>query len=1092
MRSSLTTALKGYFEPQFRLRGERYVLERRATCLGVWTEEEGEVESPALWAAEFQVQGSASTPYRVAFVLDRIERNLEMGCTCPMGQDAIPCKHVWAALSEFEVRYPLLLERLLPEPVRWRVHCEDDLWVENTLPRLREEWNTLPGFTPSEDSLHASPLQAHIREWYRTPYTRQFGFQSLESISPFKSVDEEPSFAFVIRPNAESYNVEGALCDRRGHWRSLPLFEPEFEKRLFEELVLDADREILLFFASESSGDPWEVAYHILKPYVDRGVVRIASDKTSEPLSLRWDAELPYMIGMRSEERPSGDVHVFPVLYRNQGEEIILSDPDLILGKEGIGVYRDAVIAHDFSRFFGGGAKDGFVLTAEEFERYRELYQEHVLDLPRWMEDELGVPTPEVTIDSPEGTSAIVGNIWLKYGDTRVSLVEDRAYLKAAPEAPAIVRDGVREFEIWNQAQKLGVSTPPIRFRETHQFRIPKGRFDEITLEVLEWGWPLQAIGKSYRKASRMEVKQSSGIDWLGIRPQIEFEGGLNARIDDILKAIKNKDRAVRLGDGTYGVLPQVWLERVKKLSLITDPTAEGEFKLGLAQAMLLAEDEAWDEDAKSQEFKGRLQILMESLKTPGTMEPSNAFSGSLRPYQKTGLSWVQNLRNAKLGGVLADDMGLGKTIQILAHLQLLRESGVQKPSLIVVPKSLLFNWQNEAERFAPDLRVKLHATHARLDKEGIEESDVVIVTYQTLVRDSLLFLEIDFDTVVLDEGQMIKNRDTQSATICRALRSDYRLVLTGTPVENSVTDLFSIMDFLNPKMLHKKVSRRAGTRSDPKDLVPLARALRPFILRRRKSEVLTDLPPKVESVVYCDLSDEEKQMYEDLRLHYERRIEESKSKQVGRSVALLYLEALLRLRQIACHTALLKQNDDRSGIPSTKVGVLLDQLQEVKSEGRKALVFSQFTSFFDLIEPVLRENGFVFERIDGSVSAKVRNDRVQNFQSKDSTVDLMLLSLKAGGTGLNLTAADCVFVLDPWWNIAAENQAIDRAHRIGQTESVSVYRLIAKNTVEERIQKLQAMKRTISDVLVDGVGVEDLKTLSLEDFEYLLSGGRA
>jgi SNF2 family DNA or RNA helicase len=455
-----------------------------------------------------------------------------------------------------------------------------------------------------------------------------------------------------------------------------------------------------------------------------------------------------------------------------------------------------------------------------------------------------------------------------------------------------------------------------------------------------------------------------------------------------------------------------------------------------------------------------------------------------MRPYQREGLAWLLFLEELELGGCLADDMGVGKTIQMLALLELHRErrAGGENlaPDLVVVPKSLIFNWMAEAGRFAPGLRV-LDYTGMERDDDAIAHHDVVLTTYGILRRDITHLKDVPFHTVVLDESQAIKNAGSDSAKAARLVTARHRMAMTGTPIENHLGELWSLFEFLNPGLLGSASAWRAGSQMDVEARNWLRKALRPLILRRTKQQVASELPPRTEQVLVCEMELEQRRMYSAI-LNRVRQDLDRRIRQDGLAKSKMHvLEALLRLRQVACHPKLVQET---SAAPSAKFELLLDQLAEVVEEGHKALVFSQFTSLLALLKPHLEEARLPFEYLDGSTTD--RQQRVERFQS-DPKCPLFLLSLKAGGTGLNLTAADYVFLLDPWWNPAVEAQAIDRTHRIGQTRPVFAYRIVAKDTIEERILSLQQQKRDLAKAIL-GEDNSMLGSLRREDLDYLLS----
>ena len=468
-------------------------------------------------------------------------------------------------------------------------------------------------------------------------------------------------------------------------------------------------------------------------------------------------------------------------------------------------------------------------------------------------------------------------------------------------------------------------------------------------------------------------------------------------------------------------------------------------------------------------------------------IDPPSLFTGTLRPYQREGLGWLLFLQRFGFGGCLADDMGLGKTVMVLALLAARRTAASgPRPSLVVAPSSVVFNWREEARRFTPELRVLEYTGGGREAMRSVfGEHDVVLTTYGTIRRDAAVLSAERFDYVILDEAQAIKNASSQSARAARVLNAQHHLALSGTPIENHLGELWSIFEFLNPGLLGSATAfQRLSTadRLDAETLALLSRGLRPFILRRTKEQVASDLPERTEQTLYCELEPPQRAAYDELRMHYRRSLLEGTNGGGFGRVKLQVLEALLRLRQAACHPGLIDRRRMSDG--SAKLEVLLPRIAESIEEGHKTLVFSQFTSFLDIVRQRLDAAAIGYEYLDGRT--RDREARVARFQT-DPECRLFLISLKAGGLGLNLTAAEYVFLLDPWWNPAVEAQAIDRAHRIGQSRHVFAYRLIARDTVEERVVELQQRKRHLADAILtaDNSLIRDLKR---EDLELLLS----
>jgi superfamily II DNA or RNA helicase len=462
-----------------------------------------------------------------------------------------------------------------------------------------------------------------------------------------------------------------------------------------------------------------------------------------------------------------------------------------------------------------------------------------------------------------------------------------------------------------------------------------------------------------------------------------------------------------------------------------------------------------------------------------------------LRPYQLQGLSWLQFLREQGLAGVLADDMGLGKTLQTLAHLLIEKEAGrLTHPALIIAPVSLMGNWQREAAKFTPSLRVLLlHGAARHEAAQDISQADIVLSPYSLLPRDKERWLAQQWSIVVLDEAQNIKNAHTDAAQVAYEIPAGQRLCLSGTPMENHLGELWSLFHFLMPgflgsarrfKELYRTPIEKHG---DSEILAALSRRVTPFILRRTKKEVLKDLPDKIETLSMVSLEGQQADLYETIRLATEKSVREALSNQGLARSQIQVLDALLKLRQVCCDPRLVPTEAARAVKQSAKLELLMEILPEMLAEGRKVLLFSQFTSMLELIEEELAKRKIQWVKLTGQ--SKKRDDIIDQFTS--GQVPLFLISLKAGGVGLNLPQADTVIHYDPWWNPAVENQATDRAHRIGQTSQVFVYKLVASGTIEERMLKLQERKAQLTNSMLDGAQMRKQPLFTEDDVAQLL-----
>jgi hypothetical protein len=696
-----------------------------------------------------------------------------------------------------------------------------------------------------------------------------------------------------------------------------------------------------------------------------------------------------------------------------------------------------------------------------------------------------GRPTPRLRLKFDTHRATAEGMLSFLYndGDRQTEAPDNDIHFTMSEDAAEVVIFDQPFHEACRVLLRgLGLQSgqDPVSSKRIWNLALP--RFATAVRHLLEDKWEVLAEGKPVRTSSFTKVKVATNINWFDVAAVANFDG-LEANLPELIAAMQNKSRYVKLGDGSIGLLPEEWIQRYAPLANF-GKEVDGAYRLKMPQAPLL--DALLDEkkdvqtDEGFQKVRGRLRGFQGLKPAP---QPAG-FTGTMRPYQCEGLAWLLFLESIGLGGCLADDMGVGKTIQMLALLELHRERRAAgealPPDLVIVPKSLLFNWEAEAHRFTPKLKVLNYTGTARSNEE-IARHDVALTTYGTLRRDVVDLKDFEFNTIVLDEAQAIKNSTSDSAKATRILNARSRVVMTGTPVENHLGELWSLFEFLNPGLLGASTFFKAGTTMEPESRDWLRKSLRPLILRRTKQQVASDLPARSENVLYCELDTDQRKLYNTILLKVKNDLNK-RIQQEGLAKSKLHvLEALLRLRQIACHPQLVQET---AKPVSAKFDVLLDQLAEIAEEGHKALVFSQFTSLLALLKPRLDELNLKYEYLDGSTTD--RQKRVEHFQA-DESCPIFLLSLKAGGTGLNLTAADYVYLLDPWWNPAVEAQAIDRTHRIGQTRPVFAYRLVAKNTIEERILELQQSKRDLADAILSEDNAT-LATLRKEDLDYLLS----
>ena len=711
-------------------------------------------------------------------------------------------------------------------------------------------------------------------------------------------------------------------------------------------------------------------------------------------------------------------------------------------------------------------------------------------DVPAVADEELDDGRPRRGRRRAAARVQLAWSVWFDYSGMMIAADDPAGGAADATRRVLVRRDRAAEREALAMLPKHGATPakhddPDAPF--AHHVEIPRGRLDASVPALAAAGWAVEVAGRRYRPAGSVAWNVTSGIDWFELSGTVDF-GGVSAEMPELLAALARGERSVQLSDGSIGILPDDFAAEFEPMAALAQ-NQDGTLRYSRIQVALLDAMLAGQPTAHVDEAFERIREELARGERPDAADEPEAFEGTLRHYQREGLGWLAFLERMGLGGCLADDMGLGKTIQVLALLvrrqAVLAESGVaHRPSLVVVPKSLIFNWIEEAKKFAPMLRVLNFTGNTRTDTTTeLTDHDLVLTTYGTLRRDIMQHRETEFDYVILDEAQSIKNAASQAAKACRLLKTRHRLAVTGTPVENHIGELWSIFEFLNPGQLGSATRLKkflAGGRGNGSELV--ARAVRPYLLRRTKAQVLSDLPEKTEQTIFCELGEQQRKAYDELREHYRQELTGRIGRMgIGRS-RIAVLEALLRLRQTACHPGLIDR--DQIDEPGAKLETLLEQLGEVLDEGHKVLIFSQFTSFLAILRHHLDQRSVVYEYLDGKTTD--RQARVQRFQ-EDADCRLFLISLKAGGQGLNLTAADYIYILDPWWNPAVEAQAVDRAHRIGQTRRVFAYRLIARDTVEEKILALQDRKRELAESIVQAD--ESLITsLTAEDVELLLS----
>ncbi|HVW85107.1 MAG TPA: SNF2-related protein [Bryobacteraceae bacterium] len=1093
---SLTSKFGGYFRVSVRQRANQYI----------WS---SSVRIDRGSAREVRAIVRGSDLYDVTLVVE--EGQLRVWCDCPYFTSEGPCKHLWAVLVAAEKKGyladALRANGLVADEDNLDVDADDFDDEDEGDENEEAPFQLRPPDLSARTSSRLPPWQARLTEVLNS---------TAQVVRPGREWPAKRQIVYFI--DVDATVAKGCLTlvlatrDRKvnGEWgRTVPL---DVRRSEIGRLPDEVDREVLSSLGGgiqyydlnyglqtpipATTGVEASLAARIIPVVTKAGRCYLHErNADSLPAPLVWDESGEWKLKLEIKRRPRGWA-LNGVLRRGE-ERVDLAHADLVL--QGGFVFingKAAPLASDtpfeWIRFLRtssaveapAGEGEELLATLLNAARIPDL------EVPEELRfEEISAPArPCLRIAGPESqtrdSSKLRAQLSFDYGGSTVRHTDPAAGVYNSASRQFLRRDAEAERAATDLLGELGIRYHNDYYREP-AWEISPSKLPRIVRTLVESGWHVEADGKTFRKPGEFRLEVSSGLDWFELHGEVEY-GDSSAKLPELLEALRKGETMVRLGDGAYGVLPEEWLKRIGLVAGLGE-AADGHMRFRRNQAGLLDVLLAAQPEARFDETFSRIRQELAAFSGIEAVAQPKGFVGQLRDYQREGLGWMNFLQRFSFGGCLADDMGVGKTAQVLALLETrraMRQRGENiSPSLVIVPKSLVFNWKQEAARFTPKLRVRDYTGMGRT--ADFSETDLVITTYGTLRRDIVRLKDVAFDYVILDEAQAVKNAGSESAKAVRLLNGSHRLAMSGTPVENHLGELWALFEFLNPGMLGAasvfKLSGGAGRNPDEETRKLLAMALRPFILRRTKDQVARELPPRTEQTIYCELEPAQRKLYNELRQHYRdallKRIETEGLKKSSIQV----LEALLRLRQAACHPGLIDKKRLRDG--SAKLDTLLDQLREVLEEGHKALVFSQFTSLLDIVRKKL-EGTVEYEYLDGAT--RDREERVARFQN-DPECRLFLVSLKAGGVGLNLTAAEYVFLLDPWWNPAVEAQAVDRAHRIGQTRQVFAYRLIAKDTVEEKVLELQKSKRELASSIISADN-SLIRNLRREDLEMLLS----
>src|SRR3989454_1362634 len=1044
---SLASKVSHEFAAKIKLRGAQYFQQRKVDIL-----DQSSAQVEAL------VRGSRS--YLVRLALD--DGRFNVACTCPYFEQGEECKHIWATILEADRNnYLLNGDQYGRLPLSLEFAAVDEL-LERNETNVDGVVRQNPSAGGAKTNRTRNPNRPSEPEWkqkLRLLTAFVHGNTQLDQ-------DSWPSGREIIYliDLAESRTSGRLTLDigyrertRKGEWgkfkskriplSTIPTLKEERDVQILSLLSGAKEYYYYSIYGYESLFNHCSLSTEsqkVLLPLMcatGRCCLRIADGAGISPIE--WDQDALWELSLKLRRRNSA--YEVDSVLRQGAKELKAGSALLVI--EGVVIGPDLRAARLASR----GARtwtlalkqvDGLNVPATGIEDLLEqllsLPNVPQLELPAELEYEQVQlrPSPHLVVRRPNhpydsynsNNTRLEADLLFNYEGFSINLLEARAGMYDRVSRRFMRRDRGAEETAVELLTNLGFKQLTSVLDNSPVFALAPKNLPRAVKTLLDSGWKVEAEGRLYRQPGSMNMSVSSGIDWFELHGAVEFGDGLVAKLPQLLSALKRGESMVQLGDGSFGLLPDEWLKKYGLLTSLGETTEDHlrfrRTQTGILDALLAAQPEI-----RVDETFARILNEWRNFKGIESLSPPPSFVGILRPYQSEALGWFEFLERFGFGGCLADDMGLGKTVQVLALLEARRvaRQGLQevaksprvlskalerldsgaRPSLVVMPRSLVFNWQQEASRFTPQLRVLSHTGAERTrGTVHFDEYDLILTTYGTLRRDALDFHKAEFDYVILDESQAIKNAKTESAKAVRLLNAKNRLALSGTPIENHIGELWSLFEFLNPGMLGGaslfQLSTSGPRTPNEETRTLLARAVRPFILRRTKEQVAKELPEKLEQTIYCEMEAAQQKQYDELRDHYRRsllgRVENTGLKRATIQI----LEALLRLRQAACHPALL--SEEQEAAPSAKLDVLLPRLSEIIAEGHKALVFSQFTSFLAIVRRRLEREGILYEYLDGKT--RDRGAKVARFQS-DSQCRLFLISLKAGGQGLNLTAAD-------------------------------------------------------------------------------------
>jgi non-specific serine/threonine protein kinase len=1104
--SLFSELVNDYFSPEIKNRGMAYFEDERVTNV--------RLDKNIIIAS---VQGNQVYDVRIAF--DKELNPTTLLCSCPYA-DHNYCKHLAATFYKIN-SFGFFTAKYYRMQVQSALDNSDGQPKEVKILELKDnkEHNLSLSVKETEEEIRAKRLQLYYKELERVREEERFNglkaslsllTEKRERLSSTPTL-QKISYAIEVRTFRIHFNVlrerlrkDGTSDEKRSviHKINNELIDHlPLEEQLIIQLIINNGEYMINPYnhdmsAPRKSSNEIHIMNKVLEYLENKEVYSGNYSNFNKRLKIYKEYADPILIVEKEDDNLTLSLE-----FEFMGKKNIkISETQIVFDKPLWIMHKDEIFRVNqlnFAQYYIFYSKTEKIVIPQHYEEYFETNiltkiasiltissQTYKLEIFE------AVPSKRIYLEEEEGN--LICRIKFLYSEYEIPFVVNESLYCLIKEKSIIQ---IKRDPLFEQNCTTEIEEFKVKFYPDGTFIPKKDPIDflfEAIPQLKEKGFEIFGVENLKQfsvnfNSPMLKYSVSSGVDWFDLKVEVTF-GDFIVPLENLLKAVRNKKRYIKLGDGAVGLLPEEWLVRFAKQFSMGDVREEdvrlSKLHFGLIDEIIDSNEEI-STDTSFNDYVKKL----ERFKKIKSQSVPKTFHGKLRPYQKAGYDWLLFLREFGFGGILADDMGLGKTIQVLALLASLKRKKETRPNLIIAPTSVVFNWINEIKKFTPTLSVLNHTgiEREKATVQHFDDYDIILTSYPVMLRDIEQMNKVEFDYVILDESQKIKNPFSLTAKAAFTLIGKFKLCLTGTPIENNLLELWSQMNFLNPGFLGSinkfndnfKVPIDNGKSEEATEY--LRKILFPFILRRTKEVVATELPEKSEIIHYCEMTKEQKSIYdlwrESIRAELLEEIKEKGLQKSGFKV----LEALLRLRQICNHPALVKSDYKKE---SGKMEEFKELIARVTEEGHKVLVFSQFVQMLDILKAYLQKEKMNFEYLTGST--KNREECVNNFQNNPE-IKIFLISLKAGGMGLNLTAADYVLHIDPWWNPAVEMQATDRSHRIGQDKKVFVYKFITKDSVEEKILNLQSKKKKmVENILTTETGV--FKDLTKDDIELLLS----